>query len=486
MNNVIEVFPWNENFETGLPLVDEQHKRLVHLINLLASHLAHQSDTPTLNNIFNELAEYAGYHFLTEENIWHSYLPDDEWEAEHKKAHQGFISDVLDMRAEETTKPLDKVIEDVLSFLTHWLAFHILENDKRAAKVVLAMQSGMSLDDAKRQADHEMTGAMKVLIETILSMYDSLSTRTMQLMKEIIERQKAEARLRLAANVFDNTIESICITDAEANIIEANPALFQSTGYSQEEIIGKNLRAVKSGLADEQLSAAIWSTLAERGHWSGEIRSHTKDGEFNQEWLTLSSIKNEQGTVTNYVGVFSNVALLFQQQHQLERAAYHDALTGLPNRILLNDRLELAIAHAERTGTSFAVCYLDLDGFKPVNDKLGHAAGDLLLQEVARRFKSALRANDTVARLGGDEFVLLFLDLKQPEDCRTMLDRVANEVTQPVAIQGKSVGVTASMGIAFYPQDNEQAEVLLQLADQAMYRAKGSGKSNYKFHAALK
>lgn len=484
-NNIIEIFPWNENFETGLPVVDEQHKKLVQLINSLASHLAYGSDMPTLNGVFNELAEYAAYHFQTEEAIWHQYFSDDKWEVAHKKIHSSFVSNMLDLKLEKNSKPLDEVVGDILSMLTHWLAMHILDEDMRSAKVVLAVQSGMPLEQAKDQASREMTGAMKVLIETVLSMYDSLSARTLQLMKEINERQKAEAKLRLSANVFDNTLEAICITDADANIIDANPAFCRITGYTQVEIVGANLKTLKSGLAGENPSSAVWGTLTEQNHWSGEIQSHTKSGEFLQEWLTLSAIQDEQGAITNYVGVFSNLATLLQQQFQLKRAAYHDTLTNLPNRLLLEDRLDQAITQAERNQSLFALCYLDLDKFKPVNDSYGHAAGDQLLREIAQRFKNTIRANDTVARLGGDEFVILIGDLKKPEDCEGMLNRILQEVERPVNIQGNEIRITASMGVAFFPQDGTQAEKLLHLADKAMYQVKDNDIPRYRFHSAV-
>jgi diguanylate cyclase (GGDEF)-like protein/hemerythrin-like metal-binding protein/PAS domain S-box-containing protein len=484
MSNIIEIFPWNENFETGLSVVDEQHKKLVQLINTLASHLAYGSDMPTLSSVFNELTDYAAHHFQTEETIWHQYFPDDNWEAAHKKIHSSFVSNVRSLKLEESTKPMNQVVEDILSMLTHWLALHILDEDMRAAKVVLAVQSGLPLEQAKDRASRDVTGAMQVLIETVLSMYDNLSSRTLQLMKEINEHQKAEAKLRLAANVFDNTLEAICITDADANIIDANPAFCRTTGYTRDEVVGANLRTLKSGLIDEKQSSAIWPALAEQGHWSGEIQSHSKKGEFMQEWLTLSSIKNELGSLTNYVGVFSNIELLFQQQHQLKYTAYHDALTGLPNRLLLEDRLDQAITQAERSHSLFAVCYLDLDKFKPVNDKYGHAAGDELLREIARRLKDTMRANDTVARMGGDEFVILIGGLKQPEDCEGMLDRILQEVERPLNMQGNEVRVTASMGVAFFQKDGKQPEELLQFADKAMYQVKDSDTPRYKFHTA--
>ena len=482
MIGVFEVFPWNNNFETGLSVIDEQHRRLVHLLNILASHLAYQSNLPALNQVFSELAEYAVYHFQTEEKIWHRFFQEDEWETEHQKTHDSFVSEVLRLKNEETSKSLHEVVEDILSFLTHWLAFHILESDKRMAKVALAVQAGITLEMAKRQAEQEMSGAMRILIETLLSMYDSISVRTMQLMKEVIERQKAEAKLRLAANAMENTLEAICITDAKACVIEVNPAFYQTTQCPLDQVIGKNLKSLKSGLEDEILSATIWQAVASSGHWSGEVWSRTKQGEINAEWLTLSSIRNEQGEICNYVGVFSNITHLIQQQKRLERIASHDTLTGLPNRMLLDDRMQLAIAHAVRASCYLAVCYIDLDGFKQVNDVLGHAAGDQLLCEIARRLLSAMRGNDTVARLGGDEFVILFGDLKKPEDCKELLDRLLLEIARPVTICNENVHVTASIGVTLFPEDAGDADTLLHHSDQAMYRAKQSGKAGYCLH----
>jgi diguanylate cyclase (GGDEF)-like protein len=218
-----------------------------------------------------------------------------------------------------------------------------------------------------------------------------------------------------------------------------------------------------------------------KGNWCGEIRNRKPSGELETEWMTLSSIRDEQGLITNYVGVFSNVSQLFQRQHKLEFIANHDALTGLPNRVLLADRLELAIAHAVRTSEIFVVCYIDLDGFKPVNDRLGHLAGNQLLCEIAKRFKSIVRNNDTIARVGGDEFVIVLGEMKSPDDCKVILDRLLEDVRQPVHIGNETAHVTASIGVAIFPHGANDAESLLRLADQAMYLAKSSGKSRYHF-----
>lgn len=240
----VEVFPWNKNFEIGVPQIDAQHRRLVELLNVLAGHLAYQSDMPTLNNVFNDLTEYAVYHFQAEEAIWHAFFPEDPWEKNHKNDHIRFLATVNRIMSDEGTRPLDQIIEETLTFLTQWLAFHILDTDMRMAKVVLAIQSGIPLNQAKRQADQEMSGAMKVLIETMLSMYDALSSRTMQLAKEVVERQKAEQasqdaldRLqKIASQVPGLVFQFQLFPDGRTRIPYANEAIQTIYRVSAEEV----------------------------------------------------------------------------------------------------------------------------------------------------------------------------------------------------------------------------------------------------------
>lgn len=479
----IDIFPWNHNFDTGIEIIDEQHKKLLGLVNSLAKHFVNQSDLLTLNAIFDELTAYTIYHFQTEETIWHEYFAEDELEISHKSTHQNFIAELERLKSEECADNTEQVIENVLSFLTQWLAFHILDTDKRMAKAIHAIKHGATLEDAKRESENEITGAMKVLIATVLSMYDSICNRTVQLMREILERQKIEAKQRLSSNVFENTLDAICITDKNFNIVEMNPSFCRATNYSSEEIIGRYLPDLKPAFLNEVLFEKITAELERCGHWSGEICYHTQNGEPNkrhEEWLTLSSVKNELGVVTNYVAVFSNVANLLELKNELEHHAYHDSLTGLPNRILLYDRLKQAILRADRTHKPLAICYLDLDGFKQVNDTLGHGAGDELLKEVAHRFSKLLRANDTVARLGGDEFVILFGDLADADDYRLLLDRLLAHIKEPIFIDGDEANVSASIGVTIYPLDKSSFEELLEHADLAMYHAKQLGKSQYQ------
>ena len=484
----VQIFPWNKNFETGLPRIDQQHEKLVQLLNLMAGHLAHQSAVPQLNAIFDELAAYAVHHFETEEAIWSEFLQDDLWETNHKAVHEKFIQAVLDLKTAESDKPFDEAIEDILKFLTHWLVFHILEDDMRMAKAVLAIQAGHTQQQAKDLADDSMRGAMRVLIDSILTMYDTLTTRSLQLTREIISRQNAEAKLRLAGNVVQNTLDAICMTDAHANILEINPSFYETTQYSAQDAVGQPLKAVKSGFNDETLASVIWDCVRSSGHWSGEIASQNKNGAVVTEWLTLSAVKDDHGQVCNYVAVFSDITQLITKRQKMAHVVSHDALTGLPNRLLLADRLKVATSHAVRNGDFLAVCFLDLDGFKGVNDRLGHAAGDEVLKEVAVRLQNIVRGDDTVARLGGDEFVLLLGALKNPQDYRLLLDRVLLEVARPIHTridhQSDTATVSASIGVTLFPQDNSESTALIQHADQAMYQAKQAGKSTYCLYTA--
>jgi hemerythrin-like metal-binding protein len=198
MIDTIEIFPWNANFETGIAEIDIQHKRLVELLNLLVSHLTQQSEAPLLNEIFDQLKNYAVVHFATEEAVWHEAFAGDTWETGHQAGHAGFVEEVLRLKAEEGEKSIEDVIEDIVGFLTHWLALHIIDSDRRMAKAVLAMRDGASIEAAKKIADEQMSGATRAMVETVMVMYDKLANRTLQLTREINGRRRAERELMRA------------------------------------------------------------------------------------------------------------------------------------------------------------------------------------------------------------------------------------------------------------------------------------------------
>ncbi|HTY02605.1 MAG TPA: EAL domain-containing protein, partial [Rhodocyclaceae bacterium] len=308
----------------------------------------------------------------------------------------------------------------------------------------------------------------------------SLANANQELRERYTAQLLAEDRLRLHATAFENAHEGITLTNTQGEILDVNPAFTRITGYERSEVIGRNPRVLKSGRHDDTFYAAMWKSILDTGNWRGEIWNRSKFGDVYPELLSISAVHDGQGQTTNYVAVFSDISRLKEQEKQLVQMAYFDALTGLPNRVLLADRIVQASSQTRRSKTLMAVCYLDLDGFKPINDTWGHDVGDQLLVEMANRFKSALRAGDTVARLGGDEFVLLMLGLGDLEECERAVQRMLHTVGNPLLVAPQPVMLSASIGVAIYPLDDSDADTLLRHADQAMYRAKQNGKNCYQ------
>ncbi|GAB1391854.1 hypothetical protein MASR1M60_00170 [Rhodocyclaceae bacterium] len=290
----------------------------------------------------------------------------------------------------------------------------------------------------------------------------------------------AEKQLKLHATAFRSAHDGITLTDAAGNILDVNPAFSRITGYERSEVIGRNPRVLKSGRHDHEFYAAMWKSIHESGNWRGEIWNRNKYGEIYPELLSISAVHDEgTGQLTNYVAVFADIGRLKAQERQLTQMAYYDALTDLPNRTLLADRLVQGIAQSRRNETLMAICYLDLDGFKPINDTWGHEFGDKVLIEIANRLKEALRGGDTVARLGGDEFVLLLLGLASQDECIVAVERLLTEIARPLACLPEASAVSASIGVTLFPLDDDIPDTLMRHADQAMYRAKQSGKNGY-------
>jgi diguanylate cyclase (GGDEF)-like protein/PAS domain S-box-containing protein len=311
------------------------------------------------------------------------------------------------------------------------------------------------------------------------------ATLLFSVVRDITERKQAEEKLVLAANVFTHAREGIVITTSDGTIIDVNEAFTRITGYGRDEILGQNPRILKSGRHDDEFYAALWRTLIEDGNWFGEIWNRRKNGEIYPEMLTISAVYDSFGNTRQYVALFSDITAIKAHEDQLEHSAHYDALTQLPNRLLLNDRLSQGMSQVHRRGQKMAVVFLDLDGFKDINDRHGHAVGDALLVALASRMKHALREGDTYARLGGDEFVAVLLDLADDKAGLPTLERMLAVIAQPVSVGDLEIQVSASMGVTFYPQDESvAADQLLRQADHAMYQAKLSGKNRYNVFVA--
>ena len=288
-------------------------------------------------------------------------------------------------------------------------------------------------------------------------------------------------RLKIADSLFNNSSEAICITDAAERIVEVNPTFCKISGYSKAELLGKSPRVLASGLQDRDFFLTMWADLLDTGEWHGELWNRNKSGELFAVRLNISAICNALGEVSHYLAIMADVTAMKVQQQAWEKNANHDQLTGLPNRTLLMDRLHQAMAQSMRTNLVLAICYLDLDGFKPINDVHGHKAGDAVLVEVAARLHRSVREGDTVARVGGDEFVLLLWGLAGVDECNHTLSRVIAGIDHPIAIGGADVSVTVSVGVTIFPKDGKDPVLLTAQADSAMYRSKVAGGNRFTY-----
>lgn len=297
---------------------------------------------------------------------------------------------------------------------------------------------------------------------------------------DITDHRLIEDKLKLAAGVFTHAKEAIIITDVNNNIIDVNAAFTQLSGYSSKEAIGQNTNMFKPGtLQSAEFYHQIWESISEKGHWTGEIWNKCKDGSITPQLLTISTVYDMAGKVKNYISLYTDISAIKDHQKQLEHIAHYDALTHLPNRSLLADRLKQAMLMCQRKNESLAVLFLDLDGFKIINDFHGHDIGDKLLVEIAHRMQQTLRDGDTLARFGGDEFVAVLSNLETTRGCEPLLERLLTAASSPVQIGDVVIKVSASIGVTIYPHDDVDAEQLLRHADQSMYTAKREGKNRY-------
>ncbi|MBV2235957.1 MAG: CHASE domain-containing protein [Sterolibacterium sp.] len=322
---------------------------------------------------------------------------------------------------------------------------------------------------------------------------------------DITTRKLSESRLQLAANVFTHAREAIVIADPAGTIIDVNDAFTRITGYKREEALGNNPRMLQSGRHDADFYDEFWEVLLSKGHWSGEIWNRRKNGELYPTLMTISAVRDDNDRPQNYVALSTDITALKDYQRTLEHIAHYDVLTGLPNRALLANRMRHALTQCQRRNEMLAVVYLDLDGFKAVNDQHGHDVGDKLLMQVTARMQQALRQGDTLARVGGDEFIAVLIDLETVAHCEHVLKRLQQAAADPVTVQENTLQVSVSIGVALYSREGRSGtdgadgadgaaamdcltctdpDQLIHHADQAMYQAKQAGRNCYRFYTA--
>lgn len=299
--------------------------------------------------------------------------------------------------------------------------------------------------------------------------------------QNISERKRLDTELRIAATAFESQ-EGMMITDANGVILKVNKSFTEITGYASEEAIGQKMNLLNSGIHDALFFAEMWQSIDSKGAWQGEIWNRRKNGNIFPEWLTISAVKGADDKITHYVGTMMDITARKAIEQHIHHLAHYDALTDLPNRTLLIDRLHQAIAQARREHSLLALLYLDLDKFKPVNDSFGHDVGDLLLKEVANRLEACVkRETDTVSRLGGDEFVILLSQLDRHSAAGLVAENILTSLNQPFVVQQHTLDISSSVGIAIYPDDGLVANTLMKNADNAMYQAKCAGRGCFRF-----
>jgi diguanylate cyclase (GGDEF)-like protein/PAS domain S-box-containing protein len=340
------------------------------------------------------------------------------------------------------------------------------------------INSELSVLKARSETDLLVIFAVAVLVGSLIVW------GTLRKIRGLVETQRqTESALRQSSRVFDSAAEGVVITDINANITSVNRAFTKITGYSENEVLGKNPSMLRSGRHDREFYKTMWSSILRQGEWRGEVWDRRKNGEIFPKWQTISAVRDEDGNLTHYVSVFSDISQLKESEEKLHHLAHHDALTALPNRLLLDARLEHSLQHAHRVGAHVAVLFLDLDRFKKINDSLGHSVGDELLQLVAKRLLTCIRGEDTIARLGGDELVIVLGHMDKTDYAATIAQAVQDTLSAPFELEGQDVFVSASIGISLYPQDGRDATTLLKNADAAMYMAKSEGRNGFRFYS---
>ncbi|MHB9037297.1 MAG: sensor domain-containing protein [Armatimonadota bacterium] len=299
---------------------------------------------------------------------------------------------------------------------------------------------------------------------------------------DITERRKSEDVLRMQTSAMNAASDQIVITDIDGNIEFVNPAFVRETGYTLDEVRGKNTRILSSGKHDHEFYADLWETIRAGNTWHGEITNRRKDGAICVEDVSITPVKGDDGLIKHYVAIKRDVTDKKVYEEQLDYLAYHDPLTGLPNRLMFSDRLTQTLARSRQKDELLAIMFLDLDRFKFINDSLGHNVGDLLLKAVAERLTQTLRKVDTLARMGGDEFTVIVSDVSGLDDAMLAAERIVTALSEPFLIENHELFVSTSIGVSLYPSDGRNAETLVKNADTAMYRAKEQGRNNYQFY----
>lgn len=459
-----------DQFGPGLPeeqLVDDVDDRVIQSKHS-EFHLSTDQNNPTLRAVVPFIAStnYRGTNCLTCHHVAEGSV-------------NGAASITLDLTDDfkairNTQNKLwagQLLLQILLAYSTHWLI-------RRFMRPILTLQTAM--EAAQRTASMSQFRALEVDQHHC----DEVGKLTCAFNQMALALGNSENSMKLAASIYQSNADAIVVTDEHNKIVDVNPAFTRITGYTLEEVIGKNPRLMQSGRHDAQFYREMWQELLNNGQWQGEIWDRRKDGNLYAKEAHILVLRHQDGSVFRHIAQFSDITEKKQKDELIHWQANFDPLTNLPNRRLFHDRLGQAIKVSQRSHLPLALFFIDLDHFKAINDNLGHANGDALLMEVARRIKRVIRDSDTVSRLGGDEFTVILPEQHDPKESLRVAEAIIEQLAQPFYFVSSEAGqyISASIGIALYPQDATEMAALLKCADKAMYAAKGEGRNRYVYY----
>ncbi|MCE0492717.1 EAL domain-containing protein [Vibrio salinus] len=489
----VDIFPWNNSFNTGVYEIDQQHKKLVQILNKVAGYMALESSHVDFDVLIDELIDYAIYHFETEDHFWLEKLPDTSHTSEHQESHHHFIQTINRLKANVNHYPEEVWIEELLSFLASWLASHILESDKRMALLVEAVREGMSPEVAARWVDLQMHDDAKATINVILTAYKSLAANTIRLMREIkagaitfSKLSESEQRLQQAMDYAKIAHWSF---PYKGNVANWSPQVYSLLGIPDSQVAGtKTLCSIMNDEFRQPFLSSMkrsFDTGLEH-HIECQILRQADD---KIRWIECRGkvIYGDDGEPCKISGFVQDITDRKEHEDKITQLAYYDSLTLLPNRRLLVDRLNQSIAMCDRNSFYNALLFIDIDNFKTVNDTHGHEYGDFLLQQAASRIRGCIRMGDTLARIGGDEFIIILSGMGVTEveasiKSKTVSNKILKALASPYSINKHQFNSSASIGIILFNDSNVSASELMKQADISMYQAKQSGKNSVCFY----
>ncbi len=484
-----EIFPWSEHFETGIADIDQQHRRLVSLLNQVASAVVEDSTDINLDQLLDELTAYAHYHFEDEEALWARFLEGEKVLADHRKYHSGFVEKVGELYQSRQCR--QETLHEILSFLTHWLARHILQNDREMALIIERMGQGASVDEARLEAHRQLRQASPVILDTVLNMHRQLSRQTLELIEERKARSRAEAELGEALQrraedryraVFDSSADAIVVFDVDAErVLDVNESTCKLFGQTREELVGRHVTELHPPDLKDEIGSEFDRFIESASDFS-LIETRIRRGDGTELSVEISGGRQFTGpSGQNAVAIFRDISSRLEARRELEYIAYHDPLTGLGNRAWIVDAIAESMTELPEDDAWLAVMELDIDQFRHINDVHGQTFGDELLVRLARRWEALLGSDARLARLGGDEFVVLVPKVSDRGEIHRLASRLMRAGEKLLRIDGKTLSVSFSAGIRYCSADSPiEPDLLLRQANQAMYQAKLKGRSRYE------